>query len=76
MAPAYTNRYTSWCTNLASPPLPPLTLADWAQAYRDGASPAALLQRFVDAAATPDVAWIQPASAALLNDQLAELRAR
>jgi allophanate hydrolase len=76
MAPAYTDRYTSWCTNLASPTLPPLTLADWAQAYRDGASPATLLQRFVDAAATPDVAWIQPASAALLNEQLAALRSR
>ena len=33
--------YTSGCTQTVNPDL--VTLADWQQAYRDGASPAALL---------------------------------
>lgn len=57
--------------------LPPLTLADWVQAYRDGLAPEALLQHFAVAeAAVPDAAWIQRASAALLAEQVGALRER
>jgi allophanate hydrolase len=76
MAPAYTKRYTSWCTNLTPTPSSLLTLADWSRAYRDGLAPGALLKRFAYAAAPPDVAWIQRADAALLNEQIDALRER
>jgi allophanate hydrolase len=55
---------------------PPLTLADWVRAYRDGLALAALLQAFADPAAPADPAWIQRASPALLSEQIDALRAR
>lgn len=76
MAPAYTNWYTSRCTNLTPNPPSPLTLADWTRAYRDGGSPATLLQAFAEPSPGGDVAWIQRASPALLTEQLDALRER
>ena len=56
----------------------PITLADWAQAYRGGATPRALLtalrQRLADAGAAP--AWITLADEAPLLAQVAALEAR
>jgi allophanate hydrolase len=72
---AYTDWYTSQCTNL-NPTAPlVLTLADWARAYRDGRALSTLLHSFADPAAPP-AAWIQRANAALLQEQIAALADR
>ena len=73
----HTIRYTTGCTVLDRFPSPlPLTLADWAAAYADGASPEALLEHFGTGSAAGDPAWIHRASAAQIADQVSALRAR
>ncbi|QTN23101.1 allophanate hydrolase [Rhizobacter sp. AJA081-3] len=70
--------YTSRCTETVIPtPVTPLTLPDWLQAYRDGASPAALLGSLRGrlAARTHDVAVIRLISDAELQARLAALDA-
>src|SRR5690606_41541017 len=49
------------------------TLADWQQAYRDGAQPADLLTTLLGQLAADDPAWISLASPQQLQRQLDEL---
>ena len=65
--------YTSRCTQTVNPPL--VTLADWQQAYRDGASPSALLGELRDrlAARVNDAAVIRLIGDAELQARLAAL---
>src|SRR5690606_38537195 len=51
------------------------TLADWQQAYRDGAQPADLLITLLGQLAADDPAWISLASPEQLQQQLDELKA-
>ncbi len=62
--------YTSGCTQTVNPDL--VTLADWQQAYRDGASPAALLGALRDklAGGGPDPAILRTVDAAALRARL------
>lgn len=75
-------RYTAWYTSHAphhlTEPMHPLTLADWARAYRDGAAPAALLEavRQRIEAHSPAAAWITRADAVQVRDQADALERR
>lgn len=51
------------------------TLEDWKHAYRQGATPAALLERQRQACAGTDTAWISLATPAQLQAQVAQLNA-
>jgi allophanate hydrolase len=69
-----TNLYTSKCT-MTEPSL--LTLADWRQAYLDGASPRQLLATRAAALGLQDpAAWIHRAGLAELEPRLAALEAQ
>ena len=54
----------------------PLTLADWTQAYAQGASPRTLLKPHLDASTQADPAWIWRAGADQLSAQLDALETR
>lgn len=76
MQSACTDRYTDMCTNSGSNRTTPLTLADWAHAYAQGAAPRTLLKAYVVGAGTHDPAWILRAGDFDLNVQLDALEAR
>jgi allophanate hydrolase len=73
-----TNRYTSMCTNLDPRPVSLLTLPDWQVTYAEGRPLKALLDRFAAERHddTDDSVWIRRASAAQLQERIAELEAR
>lgn len=58
---------------LSSPPAGPLTLADWQQAYRDGASPEALLLGALERLPADDPAWILRCDPAFVQAQIRRL---
>lgn len=71
-------RYTEMRTNTETQRSTLRTLGDWADAYAQGASPRALLERYAGAPAdaSDDPVWIGRASAAELFSQLSALEAR
>ncbi len=69
-------RYTNTCTTVDSTPSAPLTLADWNQAYAQGATLRQSLARFAKPTRDDDPAWIHPVRPDELAAQIDRLESR